>query len=389
MSDAAAPPKARPIHTLYGGAHRFSADAVPKLGRLAREFWQRWCAEPSDLPRFVGRPIDAPLAVAVHAAVSDKLGREPIEDYRVDFEDGFGVRGDREEDEALDRVVEALAVLSRDADRRPRWIGARVRRLVGATAARGRRTLTRLVEGLGTIGWQGDFLVTIPKVETVKEVDFFVKLLDELEAAAGLRLHSLRGELMIESPGAVLGVDGRVVLPDLAAAAGARLHAMHVGAYDYTGLLGVAGRAQRLDHPAVELLRQLLCLLPGVPIADGATNLLPLPPHAAPTSPAEQGANQRVVLQATRTHARHIEAALHDGIYQGWDLHPAQVAVRYAATYLYFREALPEVEARLASFVRDQESATRTGAIFDDAATAQGLRTFFERGRACGALPPG
>ena len=28
-----------------------------------------------------------------------KLDREPVEDYRIDFEDGYGVRPDAEEDE--------------------------------------------------------------------------------------------------------------------------------------------------------------------------------------------------------------------------------------------------------------------------------------------------
>ena len=42
--------------------------------------------------------IDEALAPRVAARVLDKLATEPIEDLRLDFEDGYGIHSDDEED---------------------------------------------------------------------------------------------------------------------------------------------------------------------------------------------------------------------------------------------------------------------------------------------------
>ncbi len=362
---------AQPIHTLYGGAHLFGPQTFVKLQRLALQFWQRWCPTPRELAPLLGRPIAAALAADVHARVSDKLLRQPIEDYRIDFEDGFGPRPDHEEDAAIDTVLAALQV---GQPLSPRSLGIRVRALGEATRSRALQTLERIAVGLTEARPEGRLIVTLPKVESVKEIDQLVRALSEHEAQLGLPEGYFAVELMIESPQAVLTADGRVALPQLVRAAGERLVALHVGAYDYTAALGVAAAAQTLDHGAVGLLRQLCQLVPDVVVADGATTLLPI------------GDDRATVLQATRRHARHIDQALAAGIYQGWDLHPAQLPIRFAATILYFRENLPAMAARRHKFLEQAAHATRTGAWFDDAATGRGLEIFMARGIAVGAL---
>src|ERR1043166_4744797 len=39
-----------------------------------------------------------PALATIHARVESKLAREPVEDFRIDFEDGYGNRPDLEED---------------------------------------------------------------------------------------------------------------------------------------------------------------------------------------------------------------------------------------------------------------------------------------------------
>ena len=82
----------------------------------------------------------------------------------------------------------------------------------------------------------------------------------------------------------------------------------------------------------------------------------------------------------------HIRHSLATGFYQGWDLHPAQLPIRYAATYAFFLESLQSASDRLKGFVEKAAQATLLGDVFDDAATGQGLLNFFLRALSCGAI---
>ena len=85
----------QPVHTVYGGAQLFAADTVPKLGQLARRALEEYAPDARALAEAVGADDgDLRLMESVHARVRDKLQREPIEDYRIDYEDGYGVRPD-------------------------------------------------------------------------------------------------------------------------------------------------------------------------------------------------------------------------------------------------------------------------------------------------------
>ena len=81
--------------------------------------------------------------------------------------------------------------------------------------------------------------------------------------------------------------------------------------------------------------------------------------------------------------------SLRNGIYEGWDLHPAQLVARYAAVYSFFLAGLPAASGRLKAFVEKAALASLFGDVFDDAATGQGLLNFFLRGIACGAITEG
>jgi hypothetical protein len=117
---------------------------------------------------------------------------------------------------------------------------------------------------------------------------------------------------------------------------------------------------------------------------------MPVAVHRAPAgsklSSEQQAENRRRVHEAWRLHVADVRASLAAGFYQGWDLHPGQLATRYAAVFAFFLEGLEAASARLKNFVGKAAQATLVGDVFDDAATGQGLLNYFLRGINCGAL---
>lgn len=414
----------QPVHVVYGGAHLFSFDTARKVGALARRSLDEHApdfvslAKALELPsadelpdepdrraaleaRLLADPAQvkatvpgAWLAHAVHARVRAKLEREPVEDYRLDFEDGYGVRPDAEEDADALRAARELGRGLAEGTLPP-FIGIRVKSLSGAAKARALRTLdiflTALIEHT-----QGrlppNFVVTLPKVESAEQIHTLVAALEALERALGLPHRALRLELMIELTQTLVGPDGRLMLPALHDAASGRLAGVHFGTYDYTASCDITAADQRMTHPACDFARNLMQVAfarTGVFLSDGATNVMPIGPHRAaagqPLTRAQAQANRDVVLAAWRQSYRNIRDSLERGFFQGWDLHPAQVPVRYAATYAYFLQAMDGMAQRLKNFVDKAAKATLVGAVFDDAATGQGLLNFFARAITCGA----
>ena len=103
-------------------------------------------------------------------------------------------------------------------------------------------------------------------------------------------------------------------------------------------------------------------------------------------TPALQEENRAAVHGAWRLHEDNVRQALTNGFYKGWDLHPAQLPVRYAAVYAFFLEGLEAASRRLRAFLDRAAQATLLGGVFDDAATGQGLLNFFLRGIYFGAF---
>jgi citrate lyase beta subunit len=236
-------------------------------------------------------------------------------------------------------------------------------------------------------------VVTLPKVTAPEPVRDVVQILEAQERALGLPSGAIALEVMVESPEALIGDDGRLVLREIVAAGSGRCAAAHFGTYDYTAACGVAAPHQGMQHPACDLARSLMqaCLArTGVWLSDGATTTLPVAIHRAEPgrtlSPAETEANATAIAFAWRLHYANVRDSLRRGFYQGWDLHPAQLPARYAATYAFFLEAQDASAERLRKFVAEATRATRVGTSFDDAATGQGLLTFFVRGLDCGAF---
>lgn len=380
-----------PVHVVYGGAHLYREDYATKLGKLARAAMDTWGNDDAVFAKSIGLR-DAALAGELARRVREKLAREAVEKTCIDFEDGYGPRSDAEEDADAVRAARALGAVP-SIHARP-VVGIRIKALASATAARAVRTLDLFLTALARTtngALPPGFTVTLPKVAVAAEVTALADLLDTLEDTLGLPKIGI--ELMVEAPRALLDAEGRMALPSLVAASRGRCVAAHLGAYDLTASVGVTAGEQRLDHPACDLARLLMQLSlagTGVDVVDGATTVLPVARHRetpeAPLTEAQRAINAGDVVSAWSLHAAAITHALSLGIYQGWDLHPAQLPARYGAVYAFFLTERTAMTARLRGFVAKATQATRSGQIFDDAATGQGLLNFFVRGFACGAL---
>jgi citrate lyase beta subunit len=348
-------PGRQPVHTCY-----VPADAVvPGLA----ETWGTAALAALDEHGLPDLGLDPALARQVWPRVRAKLAAEPIEDLRVDAEDGY--RGPPEQEDGDVRAAAAAVAADLAAGAAPLSLGVRAKSLEEPTRRRGVRTLDLFLGGLprGTRG-----TVTLPKVTDVEQVRAFLPVLDALEAAHGVALDL---ELQVETPQAVLGEDGTVALARMVHAAGARLTGLHYGTYDYSAALGIAAAHQSSDHPAADLAKDLMQVAvagTGAVAVDGSTNVLPV------------GTTEQVHA-AWQLHAGLVRRALERGLYQGWDLHPAQLVTRYAATYAFFRAALPAAAARLAAY-RDRVD----GGVLDEPATARALAGVVLRGLDCGAL---
>jgi len=388
----------QPVHTVYGGAQLFRADSATRLGELALRALDEHAPGAEELADAAGI-ADRDLAARVHARVREKLRREPVEDLRIDFEDGYGQRPDVEEDGHAAAAARAVAA-GLAAGLLPPFLGIRVKPLTAELAGRALRTLERFLAELLTASGGAlpeNFVVTLPKITRPDQVAALAAALAEIEARSGLAAGTLRLELMVETPRSIFDAEGRVALPELVAAADGRAVAAHFGTYDYTAALGITAAHQHMAHPACDFAKQVMQVAladGGLRLSDGATNVLPVAPHRArpdgpPLTDGEREANRRTVHAAWRLHASHVRRSLEQGFYQGWDLHPAQLVTRYAALYAFFLEGLDAAAERLRNFVAQAAQATLVGEVFDDAATGQGLLNHFLRALNCGAVESG
>lgn len=352
-----------PVHTVYLGAHLFHARLAAHWGQLALQVLKMYAPDAGELSAVVGHTCDN----EVYARLMDKLQREPIEDLRIDFEDGFGQRSDEEEDSA---ARTSAGVLAGDVTRGsvPVSCGIRIKALQGDRARRGARTLdfflTSLVEECGGMP-PTPFAVTLPKVTSVAEVTELVRLLESLESKLQLDQGALAIELMVEAPQAIAASDGRCPLPEIVAAAHGRCRGVHFGVYDYSAALGIAPAHHGLRHPACDHARHVMQLAlagTGVELSAGSTNVLPVPPREN-------------VVRAWRTHFGDVRHALVSGFYHGWDLHPAQLVTRYAAAFTFFAECLKPVS-----------DGGGGGGLLEDPAAARVRAMLERRARDCGAI---
>ena len=367
----------QPSGTLYGGAQRFKEGTFAKLGEQVHTFFGRYVDSDDAFVACFGVPTSASVA-SLRDRLRGSLQRAPLEDVRVDFEDGYGPHDDQEEDAHAVLVGEAFA--ERRGSVWPTRVGIRVRSLESATAKRALRTLALVVDTMVARGWRPGrepFRVTIPKVTHLQEIAMAARALERLEADHGLPDKSFVLEAMVETPDAFLDREGRVPIVVWPSMARGRMSALHFGAFDYLSSIGVPAGSQSLDHPACLHARALLALVATrahVEVSDGTFLEIPVGPHREATNGSlEEGENQEVVARALRHHAGRVRRQLAEGFAQGWDLHPGQVVSRRAAVLMAYVEGRDEVLRRMNAFLVAGARAARSGTSFDDAASARSL----------------
>jgi citrate lyase beta subunit len=379
----------QPIHVVYGGAQLFKAETPARLGAVALELIRSYAPDASSFAECLGLP-PGELADSVFDRTIAKLEREPVEDLRIDFEDGYGYRSAAEED---GHAVSTARLVARGAGRTdfPPFIGIRIKPFTEALRARSARTLDLFLNALlqDSRRLPNNFVVTLPKITEPSQVSALADRLGQAEARHSLPPGAIRIELMIETPQNIIDSTGTCGIPQLLDAAQGRCRGLHFGPYDYSASCNIAAAEQRLDHPACDFARHVLQVSAadhGVFLSDGPSTILPIPPHRAAANEEQKAENRAVVQRAMRHHFDLVQRSLAHGYYQGWDLHPGQLPTRYAAVYAFFLKSLEAATARLRNFIDKAAQATLVGDVFDDAATGQGLLNFLLRGVNCGAF---
>lgn len=415
-------PTRSPVHVVYGGAHLFKAGTARKLGDIALRSLETYspdflqfaeafdlagsgslAASKKDAESLVKFHETAPenlrnedfpawLALTIYQRTKTKLGNEPIEDLRIDFEDGYGFRPDDEEDRDAAAAAMELAQAFREHTITP-FAGFRVKSYTAETRERAKRTLNIFLDTFLDATERtlpGNFVVTLSKVTDKKEVSELSHDLKKIEKKAGLNEGSILMELMIEHPLALIDLKGRFAPAGLIKASHGRCIAAHFGAFDYTASVGVAASHQDIAHPSCDFARQIMLatLSPlGIRLSDSVTTQLPVPAHkGSDLSESQAAENANAVRSGWKVHYQNVRRSMAAGFYQSWDLHPNQLVARYAAVYSFFLEAADAQAARLRGFLEKATQATLTGNAFDDAATAMGIVNFFRQGLECGAL---
>ena len=417
-------PVRSPVHVVYGGADRYTANTPQKLGEIARATLQTYapnfvefaqaCYLPgsetlpnypeaiTNLEKQIARSrsktksenFSAWFAWTVHRKTLAKLEFEPIEDFRIDFEDGYGFRPDDEEDSDSVRAAAELASAYRNGSITP-FCGFRIKSVNRETSARGLRTLdlflkTFLEKSDG--GIPENLVVTLPKIDEKKQVRELCDSLKRFEKRNGLKNRSIGIELMIESPLAIFDRKGNVALKELVEESKGRCTSAHFGAFDYTSALGIVSSHQDLHHPACDLARQIMLagLAPlGIRLSDSVTTRLPVAVYRkGRLTKLQVEENRRSIHQGWREHFANVTASMKNGFYQSWDLHPNQLPARYAAAFAFFLAESDSLAERFKVFLARATQATLTGNTFDDAASVEGILNFFRRGVDCGAFEP-
>jgi citrate lyase beta subunit len=414
-------PDRQPVHTVYGGANLFKSDTTNKMGDIALKSLQTYApnfvalANVLKLDNYEHFPTlqediaaltkklaamtaeqrksePAWLAYSVYNKIVKKLQNEAVEDFRIDFEDGFGNRPNDEEDATAINAANELAKGMKDKTISP-FIGIRIKPFTEDLKARGVRTLdifltTLLMASNGKL--PANFVVMLPKVTIPEQVTAMVKFFEIIEKQFNLQPGTLKMETMVEATQIIMDDEGRNPLMRIIRAGEGRLINAHFGTYDYTASCGITAKYQTMAHSVCDFAHHMTKVAlahTGIFLSDGATNVMPVAPHRGDNlTYQQQQENHGSVHNAWRIGFSHTTHSLINGLYQGWDLNPAQLPMRYAATYHFFLSSYADAVFRLKTFVERAAISTLTGDIFDDAATGQGLLNFFLKAINCGAI---
>lgn len=385
-------PDRQPVQTVYGGAQLFKYNTTVRMGELALKAFLENASDKYEFAAGLGLDPNDILTEKVYFKIIEKLKREPVEDFRIDFEDGFGNRPDKEEDETAEFAANEVAK-GMIENTLPPFIGIRIKTFSEELKRRAVRTMDIFLSVLleKTNGkLPQNFVVTLPKVTVEAHVNALVEIFEILETKLNLPKRTLQMEIMIETTQSIFDTYGNANILSLVKAGKGRCKAAHFGVYDYTASCEITARLQAMDSEVCDFARNMMKVTlagTGVWLSDGATNVMPVGIHkGAELSDKQKAENKESVHNAWKLMYGHVQHSLSNAFYQGWDLHPGQLPVRYAAVYMFFLSGLDQASERLKNFIEKSAQATLVGDVFDDAATGQGLLNYFLRALNCGAI---
>ncbi len=366
----------QPIHTLYLGAQHFNEQYLEGAGQEACRYFETYLPDPDAINSIFKLQLDALESQQLYRLVKERLASTPIEDFRIDFEDGFGDRSDDEEDQAAIACAKAVRLNMRQPFF-PDFFGIRIRAFTEDLRDRSARTAMLFMEHLleAEQGVPKNFTFTLTKISVEEHIVYGAKLLAEIEKRFQLTAGSLKAEFMVETTQALMDENGRCPLKSFIEAGEGRIRGVHFGTYDFTAANKLLPFEQMMDHPVCDHAHFVMKTAlhdTGVWLSDGATNVLPF---------ELDGGAKHGVVDSWRLSFKHICHSLKKGLYQGWDLHPGQLPVRYLAFYYIFRKGLKQAAIRLSKYEKNER-----GTIADDAATAKVLRNFLLKGLHSGAF---
>ena len=233
-------PDRQPVHTVYGGANLFSSDTCVKMGEVAIKSLMTYAPNFVSLARILKlrgyqylpllekdieilmKTLDnmdeeerkkdhAWLSYTVYNKMVRKLQTEPVEDFRIDFEDGFGNRSDEEEDATAVHTSTQLARGIENKTVSP-FTGIRIKPFTEDMVNRGVRTLdifiTTLLEKTNGV-MPANFVVMLPKVTIPEQMTTMVRLMEILEQENKLEPGTLKMETMVEATQIIMDDEGR------------------------------------------------------------------------------------------------------------------------------------------------------------------------------------
>ena len=303
----------QPVHTVYGGANLFKSDRTLKMGKVAEanlsayapnfvvmakaleiRGYEQLPDSDKDISALVAK-LDsmsedarnnepAWLAYTVYNKMKEKLAREAIEDFRIDFEDGFGNRPDDEEDATAVNAAKELAK-GMEAGTISPFIGIRIKPFTEDLKMRGVRTLDIFLATLLPLTdnkLPENFVVTLPKVTIPEQVTALVELFELIEENTGLAEGSLKMEIMVETTQSVINRKGKNPMLGLIKASKGRITGAHFGTYDYTASCSITAEYQVMNHQVCDFAHHMMKVAlggTGIFLSDGATNVMPVGPH--------------------------------------------------------------------------------------------------------------
>ena len=304
-------PERQAVHTVYGGANLFKFDSAKTLGERALDTFNLYAPDFISFGRIFGmdgiNQVDgymhvdeirqryeslpdgerkkhpARLSYEVYNKVIRKLQTEAIEDFRIDFEDGYGNRSNEEEDKtAMEAAREVAKGMNENS--LPPFIGIRIKPFTEEMKERGLRTLeifvtTLVQESNGLL--PNNFVVMLPKVTIPEQVSTLVSFFEILEDELGLEEDTLKMEMMVETTQSIMDADGVNPLFRFIKASKGRCIATHFGTYDYTASCSITAKYQEMDHPVCDFAHHMTKVAlahTGIWLSDGATNTMPIGP---------------------------------------------------------------------------------------------------------------